>query len=65
MTQTQSKDLHQLSVVELAQLLKTRQVSAVETAQHFLARVKAYESLAAFVDLNEEATLSQARAADR
>jgi aspartyl-tRNA(Asn)/glutamyl-tRNA(Gln) amidotransferase subunit A len=61
---TQAHNLHQLSVAELARQLKTRKVSAVETAQHFLARVRAHESLAAFVDLNEETTLAQARAAD-
>ena len=66
MTQTQHKDLHQLSVAELARLLKTRKVSAVETAEHFLARVQVqkHESLGAFVDLNEKVTLAQARAAD-
>src|SRR5574343_17345 len=57
-------DLHQLSVAELAQQIRDKQVSAVETAQHFLARIRAHEDLGAFVDLNEEATLAQARAAD-
>ncbi len=57
-------DLHQLSVAELARHLHDKKVSAVETAQHFLARVRAHEALGAFVDLNEEATLAQARAAD-
>jgi len=57
-------DLHQLSVAALAQQLREKKVSAVETAQHFLARVRAHEALGAFVDLNEEATLAQARAAD-
>jgi aspartyl-tRNA(Asn)/glutamyl-tRNA(Gln) amidotransferase subunit A len=61
---TPTQNLHQLSVAELTGLLKTRKVSAVETAQHFLARVRTHESLAAFVDLNEEVTLAQARAAD-
>ncbi len=58
-------ELHDLSVAALAQHLRERKVSAVETAQHFLIRVKANESLAAFVDLNEDATLAQARAADQ
>jgi len=59
-----STDLHDLSVTALAQQLRTRQVSAVETAQHFLNRVKAQQELGAYVALNEEATLAQARAAD-
>ena len=56
--------LHDLSVSDLARLLRAREVSAVETAQHFLARAKAHQSLGAYVALNEEATLAQARAAD-
>jgi aspartyl-tRNA(Asn)/glutamyl-tRNA(Gln) amidotransferase subunit A len=56
--------LHNLSLVELVRHLRERKVSAVETAQHFLARIRAHEALGAFVDLNEEATLAQARAAD-
>ncbi len=59
-----NNDLHQLSIAELARQLREKKVSAVETAQHFLARVRAHEALGAFVDLNEEATLAQARAAD-
>jgi aspartyl-tRNA(Asn)/glutamyl-tRNA(Gln) amidotransferase subunit A len=60
-----SSNLHDLSVVVLARRLRERKVSAVETAQHFLARVRTHEALGAFVDLNEEATLAQARAADQ
>ena len=63
MSQT-SPDLHDLSVTELARRLRERKVSAVETAQHFLVRVRAHEALGAFVDINEDATLAQARAAD-
>ena len=59
-----NKDLHQLSVAELATQLRERKVSAVETAQHFLSRVHAQTALGAFVDVNDETTLAQARAAD-
>ncbi|WP_159911488.1 Asp-tRNA(Asn)/Glu-tRNA(Gln) amidotransferase subunit GatA [Pantoea sp. 18069] len=59
-----STDLHDLSVTALAEKLRTRQVSAVETAQHFLNRARAQHTLGAYVALNEEATLAQARAAD-
>jgi len=57
-------DLHHLSVVELAGLLRARKASAVETAQHFLRRIAAHQDLAAFLAMNEDATLAQARAAD-
>jgi aspartyl-tRNA(Asn)/glutamyl-tRNA(Gln) amidotransferase subunit A len=59
-----SGELHQWSVAELAGALAARKVSAVEAAQVFLARMKAHESLGTFVDVNEEVTLAQARAAD-
>ena len=59
-----SRDLHQLGVAELARALATRDVSAVETAQHFLQRMKAHASLGAFVAVDEDVTLAQARSAD-
>ena len=51
-------------MTELAQALAQREVSAVESAQHFLARMKAHQDLGAFVAVNEDVTLAQARAAD-
>jgi aspartyl-tRNA(Asn)/glutamyl-tRNA(Gln) amidotransferase subunit A len=57
-------DLHDLTVAQLAVQLRARKVSAVETAQHYLARAQTHASLGAFLDMNEEATLAQARAAD-
>ena len=59
-----TSELHDLTVAQLAGKLRKRQVSAVETAQHFLGRAKANAALGAFLDFNEEATLTQARAAD-
>jgi aspartyl-tRNA(Asn)/glutamyl-tRNA(Gln) amidotransferase subunit A len=59
-----TSELHDLTVAQLATRLRERKVSAVETAQHFLARAQANASLGAFLDINEEATLTQARAAD-
>jgi len=61
---TPPTDLHHLSVTALAAQLRARKVSAVEAARHFLGRMRAHQALAAFVDVNEEATLAQARAAD-
>ncbi|MBU0587986.1 MAG: Asp-tRNA(Asn)/Glu-tRNA(Gln) amidotransferase subunit GatA [Gammaproteobacteria bacterium] len=57
--------LHDLTVAQLAAQLRTRQVSAVEVAQHFLARAQAQASLGAFLAIDEEATLTQARQADQ
>jgi aspartyl-tRNA(Asn)/glutamyl-tRNA(Gln) amidotransferase subunit A len=59
-----SGELHQMGVVALAKALADRKVSAVEASQAFLSRMKAHESLGTFVDVNEEVTLAQARAAD-
>jgi len=56
--------LHELTVAQLATQLRERKVSAVEIAEHFLARSKANASLGAFLDVNEDVTLAQARAAD-
>jgi len=63
MTQDTSA-LHDLTVAQLAIQLRERKVSAVETAQHFLTRAQANAALGAFLDINEEATLAQARTAD-
>ena len=57
-------ELHQLGVAELAAQLKSKEISAVEAAQHFLARAKQHQHLGAFVAIHEDTTLAQARAAD-
>jgi aspartyl-tRNA(Asn)/glutamyl-tRNA(Gln) amidotransferase subunit A len=57
-------DLHQRSVADLTRALAAREVSAVETAQHFLDRMKAHESLGAFLAVDADVTLAQARKAD-
>ncbi len=56
--------LHDLTVAQLAIMLAKKEVSAVETATHFLARATSHESLGAYLAADEEATLAQARAAD-
>ena len=45
-------------------MLEERQVSAVELANVFLARIERYRGLNAFLDVRPELTLQQARAAD-
>ena len=57
-------DLHQMGVAELATAIAEKKTSAVEVAQHLLARAKANNALGAYLAFNEGATLAQARAAD-
>ena len=57
-------DLHDHTVTELAALLRQRKLSAVEAAQHFLTRIQSHIALGAFLALDEDITLAQARAAD-
>jgi aspartyl-tRNA(Asn)/glutamyl-tRNA(Gln) amidotransferase subunit A len=57
-------DLHDLGVAELAAKLAAKEVSSVEVTQHFLARMKAQESLGAFLATDPDVSLAQARAAD-
>ena len=57
-------DLHDLSLVQLAARLRQRSVSALETAQHFLARARAHDGLGVYLARDEAVTLAQARAAD-
>ncbi len=59
-----SKDLHDLGVAELAAKLAAKEVSSVEVTQHFLARIKAQDALGAFLALDADVSLGQARAAD-
>ena len=46
-----SGELHQMGVAEMARALRERKVSAVEAAQHQLARIRQYQDLGAFVAL--------------
>ena len=55
--------LHDLTVAALADQLRAKKVSATELAQHFLARSQG-DTSGAFLSLNPEATLAQAKEAD-
>jgi aspartyl-tRNA(Asn)/glutamyl-tRNA(Gln) amidotransferase subunit A len=59
-----SAAIHQMGVAELAKALQERKVSAVEAARHQLDRIGRHKDLGAFVAVDEELTLAQARAAD-
>ncbi|MBS0403775.1 MAG: Asp-tRNA(Asn)/Glu-tRNA(Gln) amidotransferase subunit GatA [Proteobacteria bacterium] len=56
--------LHHQSVARLAAALRAREVSAVELARHFLARIAQHAELGAFLAVDEAITLAQAQAAD-
>lgn len=56
--------LHNLSIRQLREQLDSKQLSAVELAQHFLDRATAHVDLNAFIRRDPEVTLAQARAAD-
>jgi len=55
--------MHQKTIKELSALLHSKQASATELAQHYLDRIAA-SSHNAFLDVNPELTLAQAKAAD-
>ena len=54
--------LHDLSVAQLAQDLRAKKMSAVEVAEHFLARCQA-DTLGSFLSMDPQVTLDQARLA--
>ena len=58
--------LNFLSVLELAGLIKTQQITSLELTQHFLKRLKAHgPTLQCVVSVTEELALQQARRADQ
>jgi aspartyl-tRNA(Asn)/glutamyl-tRNA(Gln) amidotransferase subunit A len=57
------RDLHHMGVAELAMLLRGKEVSAVEVATRFLAGLGGNPHNA-FLDINSEVTLAQAKASD-
>lgn len=57
--------LHDLTAVEQAQAIATREISAVELTEHYLARSAAHNGeLGAFITLTPDLALAQAQAAD-
>ena len=56
--------LHTVSISQLREQLASKQVSAVEVAQHFLDRIEAQRDLNTMITVDADATLRQAAAAD-
>jgi aspartyl-tRNA(Asn)/glutamyl-tRNA(Gln) amidotransferase subunit A len=56
--------MHDGTLARLSGELKARKVSAVELARHFLGRIAGAKALNAFITVDEEKTLAQAKAAD-
>ncbi len=57
-------ELHQLDVSALSAKLAAREVSSVEVTQSLLDRARSHADLGAYLALDEEISLAQARAAD-
>ncbi len=56
--------MHNLTLTELAAALRGRKTSSVELTQALLARINRYKDLGAFITLDPEKSIAQARAAD-
>jgi aspartyl-tRNA(Asn)/glutamyl-tRNA(Gln) amidotransferase subunit A len=59
-----SADLHRRGVAELVAALAAREVSSVELTKHLLARLASHQQLGAFLCVDEDIALAQAKAAD-
>ena len=56
--------LHTLGVAELGRMLDAGEASSVEVTTHLLARVSKHQQLGAFLCVDADGALAQARAAD-
>ncbi|MGA0611221.1 Asp-tRNA(Asn)/Glu-tRNA(Gln) amidotransferase subunit GatA [Caldimonas sp. KR1-144] len=59
-----NKQLHQLGLAEIAQGLEAKRFSSEELTRHLLARIDAHRELGAFLHVDPEHALAQARASD-
>ena len=59
-----NKPLHDFGVAELAGALRDGKLSSVEATQHFLERARSHADLGAYLAIDEDLTLRQARASD-
>jgi aspartyl-tRNA(Asn)/glutamyl-tRNA(Gln) amidotransferase subunit A len=58
------KDLHLLGAAEMGRALDERATSSVELTKHLLARVASHHALGSFLNVDADAALQQAQAAD-
>ena len=58
------KNLHQKTLTELQSCLSNGDCSSQELAEHFLHRIEANDQLNAFITVDEQRTLEQAKQAD-
>lgn len=57
--------MHHKSIAELSTLLSNKEISSVELTQHYLERIKKFDSqLNSFITVTEDAALAAAKAAD-
>jgi len=57
--------LHEMTVAQLAKALRTKEVKAVEVAEHFAKRIEGHQGLGAFLATDFDLTRAQAQAADQ
>jgi aspartyl-tRNA(Asn)/glutamyl-tRNA(Gln) amidotransferase subunit A len=56
---------HLATVAELSKALASKKTSSLELAEYFLSRIQADSEIKAYLDVNSELTLSQAKMADQ
>ena len=64
MSHSTNTPIHFLGVTQLSQLLETGKISSAELTQALLERIKTHSQLGAFLSVDENAALAQAKAAD-
>lgn len=55
---------HRLSLLALSQALQSKKISSVELCMHYLNRIAAFQSLNAFISIDEEQAILAAKQAD-
>ncbi len=59
-------DIYKKSIIELSRLLQKKELSSLELTKYFLDRIRSFDSkLNSFISINEEASIEQAKLADK